>query len=157
MFVSHLSSFLFYVSSLPQYNCVSVRSPLEYANSLPHHYLGRFSPTPMNHGDSVALTSVVVIVPGSFLSRERLHVHSPSSPFFLPPFVACSWHEIRLQNKNRASDTGSHHRRCNRLLLRLTGHNRFLHPEPDHQCHLHDCSCRHCVFGIGIAFRFAPC
>ncbi len=39
----------------------------------------------MNHGDSVALTSVVVVVPGSFLSHERLRIHSPSSPFFQSP------------------------------------------------------------------------
>ncbi len=40
----------------------------------------------MNHGESDALTSAVVFVPGSFLSRERFHTLFPSSPFYhLPP------------------------------------------------------------------------
>ena len=41
-----------------------------------------FLPTLMNRGDSIALTSVVVIIPGSFLSRER----APSHTLFLEPF-----------------------------------------------------------------------
>jgi hypothetical protein len=39
----------------------------------------------MNHGESVALTSAVVFVPGSFLSHERLHTLFPLSPFLPSP------------------------------------------------------------------------
>ncbi len=39
----------------------------------------------MNHGESDALTSAVVFVPGSFLSRERFHTLFPSSPFYHLP------------------------------------------------------------------------
>ena len=44
----------------------------------------------MNHGESVALTSAVAFVPGSFLSREHFYTPSPSNPFFyhLPHSVA---------------------------------------------------------------------
>jgi hypothetical protein len=39
----------------------------------------------MNHGESVALTSIVVFVHGSFLLCERLHTLFPSSPFYHLP------------------------------------------------------------------------
>ena len=39
----------------------------------------------MNHGESAALTLVVIFIHGSFLSRERLHTLFPSSPFYRLP------------------------------------------------------------------------
>ncbi len=39
----------------------------------------------MNHGESVALTSVAVFVHGSFLSCKRLQTLFPSSPFYHLP------------------------------------------------------------------------
>jgi hypothetical protein len=56
----------------------------------------------MNHGESVALASVIIFVHGSFLSCERLYTPSPSSPLFIPSPVAVGLaDEICLQKKNK--------------------------------------------------------
>ncbi len=57
----------------------------------------RFCPSPKNHGDSVAFLLAICIVLGSFLSRERLHQHSPSSPFYL--LVGCLLPYSSLRSK----------------------------------------------------------
>ena len=41
----------------------------------------------MNHRESVALTLVVVLIHGSFLSRKHLHRLFPSSPFYHLPHL----------------------------------------------------------------------
>ena len=58
----------------------------------------RFSPTPLNHGESVALTLAVVFVPGSFLSRERLNTRSPIRALSsISTFAAGSAHSLLLR------------------------------------------------------------
>ena len=56
----------------------------------------------MNHGESVALTSAVVFVPGSFLSRERLHTLFPSSPSPLAPLMKFAF-EIKTEPVTQAA------------------------------------------------------
>ena len=58
----------------------------------------RFSPTPLNHGESVALTLAGVFVPGSFLSRERLNTRSPIRALSsISTFAAGSAHSLLLR------------------------------------------------------------
>ena len=100
----------------------------------------------MNHGESVALTSVVVFAPGSFLSRERFHTLFPSSPTYHLP----------LRNKNGASYSGIDNRRRRRLLLRLPRDDCHLRPEPARQRHLLGCSCLRRLLGLAVLPPLAP-
>ncbi len=88
----------------------------------------RFLPFTKNYGDSVAFSLVVGIVPGSFLSRERLQ-HSPSSPFFFCS-IASVGHETRFLGQDWARHPSVHHR-CHRCpFVRLPGFVRYLRLAP---------------------------
>jgi hypothetical protein len=69
-------------------------------SSLLHQY--QLLPFTKNHGDSFAVINAVVIVPGSFLSREHLHQHSPLShllPFSLLPLVSAMKFAFEIKNE----------------------------------------------------------
>ncbi len=91
----------------------------------------RFLPFTKNHGDSVAFSLVVSIVPGSFLSRERLQ-YSPSSPFFFCSIAAVAY-ETRFLGQDWARHPSVHHR-CRRCpFVLLPGFVRYLPSEPHDQ------------------------
>ena len=114
--------------------CWSVLGPFSIAsrsNLKLTSLTSRFSPFTKNHGDSVAFSLVVGIVPGSFLSRERLQ-HSPSSPFFFFS-IASVGYETRFLGQDWARHPSVHHR-CHRCpFVRLPGFDRYLLSEPHDQ------------------------
>jgi hypothetical protein len=100
-----------------------------------------FSSSLMSHGDSVALTLVLIIVHGSVLSCEHFHRHSPLSPFFHLPLHSWLGHETCLRSKNGANDASYHHRCHCCLLFWISCNDCNLRPEPTHQHILHGCPC----------------
>jgi hypothetical protein len=110
-------------------------------------------PFTKNHGDSVAFSLVVGIVPGSFLSHEHLQ-HSPSSPFFFCSIAAVAY-ETCFLGQDWARHPSVHHR-CHRCpFVWLPGFVCYLPSEPHDQrpprvrpgyhC-LHDSSCSSLTF-----------
>ncbi len=115
-------------------DCWSVLGPFSRAsrsNLKLTSLTSRFLPFTKNHGDSVAFSLVVGIVPGSFLSRERLQ-HSPSSPFSFCSIAAVAY-ETHFLGQDWARHPSVHHC-CHRCpFVRLPGFGRYLPSEPHDQ------------------------